>query len=542
MTSLLIEDANLSAMQAETMQMIATSGELLLTIVNVSFSYRLLLSLKLQGSFSNFLCFVVLKIFYQDVLDYSKLESGNIDITKTHSNLSDVLSSTIHSMSLKGSDKNVTVRTLYDISVPEFIYTDVRRLSQILYNLLGNAVKFSKSESTVEFSVTVLSLHEAPSAVAENRYSPRRIYENKLLPPLEGTVIRFVVKDYGRGINPAAFSEIFRPFRQADLATESMYGGTGLGLSITSKLVHGLGGSITVKSIEGEWTTFTVDLPLPPDAALVPIDTISSELQKITVMFIGCDESDRKRMADIFSAIKVDHAFHSEIADQLPFDNEGHPASDEKRFIFVVNEKVHDPFAFAVLTSKRRSALFTFGPAFKFDDGLRHYRSLTQTLPSIFLGDIVRYGQVPAHAVGPVRQNVLTDSDMMEPYHGKQFLIAEDNVVNQKVLSRILTRLGISNYEIVDNGQKAVEREACKAFDVIFMDVQMPIMCGIEATRIINAREEARHPRARIIFCTAQVGDHFEDQCHTAGATAFLAKPCTIHEVKRCLLTVFRGS
>ena len=265
------------------------------------------------------------------MLDYSKLESGNIEITKTRSNLADVLSSTIHSMSLKGTDKNVNVSTLYDVSVPEFIYTDVRRLSQILYNLLGNAVKFSNPGSTVELSVMVMSLHQGPRAVTDNWYSPRRMYENKPLPPLEGTVIRFVVKDYGRGINPAAFSEIFRPFRQADLATESLYGGTGLGLSITSKLVHGLGGSITVESIEREWSTFTVDLPLPPDAVLVPTDTISSELQNVKVLFVGCDECDRKRMRDIFSEIKVEHAFHNDIVDlrsEIAFNDKEHAASE----------------------------------------------------------------------------------------------------------------------------------------------------------------------------------------------------------------------
>jgi len=199
MSSLLIEETNLSPMQAESMQMIATSGELLLTIVN-------------------------------DVLDYSKLESGNIEIVKTRSNLADALSSAIHAMNLKGACKNVTVRTTYDPLVPEYINTDIRRLSQILYNLIGNALKFSNSDSSVYFSVSVCpAVEEAADSTSSSnqKYSPPRVYNNQQLPLLTGSVLRFFVKDFGRGIRHEDFPKIFRPFRQADHATESLYGGTG---------------------------------------------------------------------------------------------------------------------------------------------------------------------------------------------------------------------------------------------------------------------------------------------------------------------------
>jgi CheY-like chemotaxis protein len=118
-------------------------------------------------------------------------------------------------------------------------------------------------------------------------------------------------------------------------------------------------------------------------------------------------------------------------------------------------------------------------------------------------------------------------------------LVAEDNLVNQKVHSRILARLGIKNCTVVDNGEKAVEREANEPFDVVFMDMQMPVMNGTEATnRICSRSEEGSHPRAPVIFVTAHVADRFEEQCRNSGAVGFLSKPCTFDSVEQCLRSV----
>lgn len=115
-------------------------------------------------------------------------------------------------------------------------------------------------------------------------------------------------------------------------------------------------------------------------------------------------------------------------------------------------------------------------------------------------------------------------------------LIAEDNLVNQKLLSRILSRLGVKNCTVVENGAEAVEREKNEPFDVVLMDMQMPVMNGTEATRWICSRsEEGTHPRAPVIFVTAHVADHFEDQCRNSGAVGFLAKPCSMERVGECL-------
>ena len=146
------------------------------------------------------------------MLDYSKLESGNVEITVKRSNLQEALSTTVHSSNLKGEARQVRVKTKYNPNVPEFIHTDARRLSQVLYNLLNNASKFSNLGGTVEFSVAVVEPDGGSQWSTEkvgSYYSPPREYQGKKLPPFAGKVLRFVVKDYGRGVNERDIQKIF---------------------------------------------------------------------------------------------------------------------------------------------------------------------------------------------------------------------------------------------------------------------------------------------------------------------------------------------
>jgi len=197
--SSLMEESELNPLQRDSMRMIITSGDLLRAVVD-------------------------------DVLDYSKLETGNIQMNIKKSNIQQTLSSVVHSIEMRGLASDVAVTTYFDPLIPEFVTTDTRRLQQILYNLLGNAVKFSKSGGTVELHVSICS----PGFLAD-AYSP---------PPLDGDgnetaehfeserVLRFVVKDFGKGIEKEDQCKIFEPFIQTDDETdrENVYGGTGLGL------------------------------------------------------------------------------------------------------------------------------------------------------------------------------------------------------------------------------------------------------------------------------------------------------------------------
>ena len=113
-------------------------------------------------------------------------------------------------------------------------------------------------------------------------------------------------------------------------------------------------------------------------------------------------------------------------------------------------------------------------------------------------------------------------------------LVAEDNAINQKLLVRILNRFGINNVVVVDNGQKAVDREAAEAFDVVLMDMEMPVMGGVEACEII-AKRQGGHPKATVAFVTAHASEAFEEECRKAGASDFISKPFSIRDIERCL-------
>ena len=216
--SSLMQEDQLEPKQAESLRMINTSGELLLQVVN-------------------------------DVLDYSKLEAGKVAVEMGKSSLQDALNAVVRSIETNALVKNVSVETFFDCTVGEFFFTDSRRLQQILYNLLGNAIKFSSEEGVVE-----LRLQHCRRPVQPDKDSTGYIMQ------AFGTekVLRFVVKDYGKGIERDNFQKIFTPFGQADNSTERIYGGTGLGLAITAKLVRALGGTISVDSEVGEWTEMHV--------------------------------------------------------------------------------------------------------------------------------------------------------------------------------------------------------------------------------------------------------------------------------------------
>jgi signal transduction histidine kinase len=216
MSSLLLDDADvLDPMHADSIRMIYTSGDLLKAVVD-------------------------------DVLDYAKLESGSFEVDIKEINLQHTLSSVVHSISQKVQEKNIRMRLHYSPLLPATFETDSRRLQQVLFNLLGNAGKFSKENSVIDFQVSII-----PAASTEVNPDDTS----------NGEVVRFSVKDYGKGIEKKDFKTIFDPFSQASKETQTIYGGTGLGLSITSKLVKRLGGAIGVQSEYGKFAEFTVDLP-----------------------------------------------------------------------------------------------------------------------------------------------------------------------------------------------------------------------------------------------------------------------------------------
>lgn len=606
----LLQETELSPMQEESMRMIVASGELLVTVVN-------------------------------DVLDYSKLESGHVDVEIQRSNLQETLNSIVHSIDMKATAKDIKLRTFYDPLLPEYVMTDSRRIQQILFNLLGNAVKFSSIETSVELNVLLAErerrqrgysfipdddlsfngrcpmdddgcLPEAPlfgdfgknldpSNIREHEMSatsPRhgqpsacpyaagaadnesnekvsscpftrpakyanRVTLSHVAPSSEDTnrskamklerdqgteqVLRFVVKDYGKGIDKSEFEKIFQPFLQASAETERVYGGTGLGLAITAKLVHALGGIISVDSEEGKWSEFTVDLPFREECA--DIDGFSQKLAGSTVFLINnlaCEVT--QHLKDVFKRYNVPCASFDNMEDLASaIAREGY-ISPERSYICLTHEDLYDAKVLGILARQASSVLLTFGPKYSVKETAGHYRCPTQVLPTVLIKSIIEvvesakvalrsppkkspscpslssmWGQSPSL----VKVNSVPNSDL-------RILVAEDNIINQKVLARMLKRLNVEQVDIVDNGLKAVEQSAVKEYDVIFMDMQMPVMSGLDACRQIVAREDGRR-LPTIVFVTAHVSHAYEVECAKAGGGGFLPKPFNISEIGDCL-------
>ena len=506
--SSLMEETELNPLQRDNMRMIVTSGDLLRAVVD-------------------------------DVLDYSKLETGNIDVKFSRSNLQQILSSVVHSIEMRGLATDVSLTTYFDPYIPEFVNTDSRRLQQILYNLLGNAVKFSKSSGTVELRVSICS-----PGFDMGAYSPPPPgQEEAKMKHLTEKVLRFDVKDSGKGIDEKDYVNIFQPFIQTgeEADSENIYGGTGLGLPITAKLIHGFGGRIAVVSKKGEWTKFTVDLPFLDE--VVDVNSIASGLKETTVLLVTKKTQAKQQVSHCLNVFHVRcDMFNTMVELSARLEATSYLATKQP-VICLVQEDLFDKETYQMVVERTPSVLLTFGSGFIVEQANDHLRSLTKILPSALISSMLASLKAIQKET-TVRQTKRSSRifDPSAPYASLRYLIAEDNVVNTKVLCKILERLGIptTNVETVDNGQKAVDREAEKEFDIVLMDMQMPVLDGIDACRLINERCSG-HPRAKVIFVTAHVQDSFKEECQNAGSIGFLAKPCTLQAVEDCLRSFCSG-
>jgi signal transduction histidine kinase/CheY-like chemotaxis protein len=506
----------------------------------------------------------LLRSIVDDVLDYAKLESGNVDLTVKANSLQDVLSFVVSSVEAKvvAMPNRPRIRTFYDVNLPETVYTDSLRLRQILINLLSNVVKFSKQNGLVDLTVC-----SGPRDV-QTRHA------DKDLPSSDGTsvsMIKFIVKDYGRGIRSENFQRIFQPFLQD--TTEKGTGaaeGTGLGLAITKKLVERLGGSISVDSVFGEYSEFEVQLPCfledngsehARHAGTSFSCTKPSEFALASNVTILCVDDDIQRCAHltrVFDYYQVMYrCFHSMWEMEGALKGINSAASGDRLVclchIDMVESSVYERIAFEMpflimiaFGISTRSESVTEAPD--------HIPSLTKLLPAVMMRELgAAYNRSTQDTSGrsPSTKD-LCDEPSIDSHCAAQcsvqslrILIAEDNKVNQKVLCRILERLSVTDYEIVEDGRQAVDREAAKEFDVVLMDLQMPVMDGLEACRLICSRrptDEATHPVACVVFLTASVSAAIKASCKEAGAIDFVSKPCNVSIVQECLEKVVSRS
>ena len=448
-----------------------------------------------------------------DVLDMSRIESGKIHLEEVEVNLSDVLHDlkTIVSGQIYAKQLELYMDAM-DVT-DEDVYCDKTRLNQILLNLLSNAIKFTPAGGTV--SVRVRQLAGKVRGCGQ--------YE-------------FRIKDNGIGMSQEFAQKIFEPFERERTSTVSRIQGTGLGMAITKNIVDMMGGTIEVQTAQGKGTEFTVCVPMRAQTEQRPVEKIT-ELEGLKALVVDddfntCDSvtkmlvkvgmraewtlSGKEAVLRARQSIEMSDAYHAYIIDWRLPDMNGIEVTRQIR-------SLHDDTPIIILTAYDGSDIemeakaagvtaFCSKPMFMSD--------LRETLMSAL-------GQKPADAV----QRLLPEKNA--DFKGKHILLVEDNALNREIAQEILREYGFL-VDTAENGAVAVEKVSTAApgsYDLVLMDVQMPIMDGYTATRKIRALDDPARAKLPILAMTANAFDEDRRNALESGMNGFLSKPIVIGDL-----------
>ena len=445
-----------------------------------------------------------------DILDFSKIESGKMELENHPFELAVLAEESVDVVALQAAEKGLELYYQIEPGLHAGYFGDITRLRQILANLLSNAVRFT---SEGEISVQISPAHDEA----------------------HGDWVQFSVLDTGIGIPADKIGRLFQSFSQVDASTTRKFGGTGLGLAISRKLAELMSGKIWVESVEGRGSAFHVTVPLqaaPPPKPLVPNPVLRGKSllvvtahpgvrhgiqnlaegwgMQVTPAGSGTEAMKKARAGQVFDVILIE--------ENLP----DQPGKNLVQELFRVRGFSHLPFL--LLTSLRQQAAYG------------------QNLPPGFLASLskpVHFTQLHNVLAGSIRgekitSNLMNTTGRIDGGFGQRrplrLLLAEDNVINQKVATRILSQMGYRP-DVVQNGVEVLQALERQNYDVILMDVQMPEMDGLEATRRI--RERYTGPRRPwIIAMTANAMDIDQKNCFEAGMDGYLSKPVRIEALE----------
>ncbi len=451
-----------------------------------------------------------------DILDFSKIEAGHMDIEMHPFDLRECVESALDLVSTRATEKRLDTAYVFEGEIPTAISGDLTRLRQILLNLLSNAVKFTeKGEVVITVSAKTL--------------------------PGDKHELTFAVRDTGIGLSKEGIGRLFQSFSQADSSTTRKYGGTGLGLAISKRLAELMGGTMWVESGgPGKGSTFYCTMQagkahLPPTRAR-DLFGVQAELKGKRLLIVD-DNATNRRILALQSAkwgmISRDTEFPAEALKWLDagerFDlgilDMHMPQMDGLQLAQAVS-KLDAKLPLVLFSSLGRREADTYGGVFKayLAKPLRQSQ-LYDTLVSLLAREVVAK---PAAAAAKPQM----DPEMAKR-HPLRILLAEDNVVNQKLALRLLQQMGY-RADLASNGIEAVESVARQTYDVVLMDVQMPEMDGLEASRRINAAlPDGRRPRIVAMTANAMQGDR--EMCMAAGMDDYVAKPIRVDQLVAAL-------
>jgi signal transduction histidine kinase/CheY-like chemotaxis protein len=453
-----------------------------------------------------------------DVLDFSKIEAGRMDLESQPFDLRECVESALDLVAARAVEKGVELASELEGDVPPVVVGDVTRLRQVLLNLLSNAVKFT------DHGEVVLSATAAPRAGGE-------------------VELRFAVRDTGIGLSADGMARLFQSFSQADSSTTRKYGGTGLGLAISKRLAELMGGTMGASSDGvGAGSTFWFTIVAPVGTLPTPRQRefvgVQPALEGKRVLVVD-DNATNRRVLDLQAAkwgMRTRSTASPREALRWLDDGERYDVA-----ILDLSMPEMDGVALAREIKSRRRDLplvlsSSLGRRGAGDDDALFAAFLAKPIRQSQLHDVLAglLAELPARVAAP-QAGARLDGAIAER-HPLRILVAEDNVVNQKLALRILQQMGY-RADLASNGLEAVESVARQVYDVVLMDVQMPEMDGLDATRAICARYAAGE-RPRIIAMTANAMQGDRDECLGAGMDDYLTKPIRVERLVEALAQV----
>lgn len=480
----LVLDTELEPSQRDYLQTVAESAESLMSIIN-------------------------------QVLDFSKIEAGKLELDIVDFDIRDEVGKTLKSLGLRAHANHIELTWHVDPEVPRWLSGDASRLRQTLVNLIGNAIKFTEG-GEVNVNVGV---------------------ESQIGPDL---VLRFCVRDNGIGIPTDKVHSIFSAFEQVDTSTTRAYGGTGLGLAITARIVEAMGGDITVESELGKGSKFffTVAMQLGEGDHQ---EKKTLALRNAHVLLVDDNSSNRLNLLELLSGEGMIIDAVGNGMDALRF-LEDRAERDKSLPMLVCDLNSREMDGFELVRQLRQR------------DQLNDIRVILLT-PSGRLGDVERCEEldVDMQLIKPVKHSEVLDAisgamglsvatiDSDRAAQAEQFkqlppmkiLLVEDGKTNQTMAVGLLTKWG-HYVELAENGIDAIAKWRDQTFDVILMDVQMPVMDGLDATREIRELEDGQR-HVPIVAMTAHALKGDRQRCLDAGMDDYVSKPIRKHELFRSL-------
>ncbi|WP_417389774.1 response regulator [Gimesia sp.] len=483
MTELLL-DTKLDSTQHEYLTMVQESGESLLSVIN-------------------------------DILDFSKIEAGRFDLEKTPFHLRENLGDTMKSLAVRAHHKHLELAFHLDADVPDTLVGDRFRLRQIIVNLVGNAIKFTEEgEIVLDVKLDFLSKDELQ--------------------------LHFIVRDTGIGIPEDKQQQIFQAFEQVDESITRRFSGTGLGLAISSRLIEMMGGQIWVHSEVGKGSEFHFTARFGLTEAEIPLNDplMKVDLDGLRVLIVDDNHTNCQILEEMLKSWNMQTQSINRGSDTLDVMRAGQQAGQPFDLVLVdANMPIMDGYSVAK-SIKQDAAL---GSAV-----------IMMITSSDRQGEMSRCKElgIAAHLIKPLKQSELFNSiaetlgikgapqhhvrtatsELARRIPPLNILLAEDSLVNQKLALALLEPHG-HDVAVVLNGKDAVEERKKREFDLVLMDVQMPEMDGLEATRLIREYEQETGEHVPIVAMTAHAMKGDRERCLEAGMDGYVSKPVRVREL-----------